>query len=44
MNYWLMKSEPDEFSIDALTPQPWDVPLDFIATDRELIACTEPHP
>ena len=30
--------------IDALTPQPWDVPLDFIATDRELIACTEPHP
>ena len=30
--------------IDALTPQPWDVPLDFIATDRELISCTEPHP
>ena len=28
--------------LPALTPQPWDVPLDFIATERELIACTEP--
>lgn len=29
--------------LPALTPQPWDVPLDFIATERELIACTEPR-
>jgi len=27
--------------IDALTPQSWDVPLDFIATDRELISCLD---
>jgi 5-formyltetrahydrofolate cyclo-ligase len=27
--------------VPALAPQPWDVPLDFIATERELIACGE---
>ncbi len=27
--------------VPELPPQPWDVPLDFVATDRELIAC---HP
>ena len=26
--------------IPALTPQPWDVPLDCIATERELIPCS----
>ena len=26
--------------VDALPPQAWDVPLDFIATDRELIDCS----
>ena len=27
--------------VAALDPQPWDVRLDFVATDRELIDCTE---
>lgn len=27
--------------LPELTPETWDVALDFIATDRELIACTE---
>lgn len=26
-----------------LTPESWDVPLDFVATDRELIDCTAPN-
>jgi 5-formyltetrahydrofolate cyclo-ligase len=26
--------------LPALAPEPWDIPLDFIATDRELIDCT----
>jgi 5-formyltetrahydrofolate cyclo-ligase len=30
--------------LDALAPQAWDVPLDFIATERELIACTPAAP
>ncbi|MGY3039915.1 5-formyltetrahydrofolate cyclo-ligase [Rhodanobacter sp. TND4EL1] len=30
--------------VDLLKEEPWDVPLDFIATDRELIDCTMPHP
>ena len=25
--------------LSELAPQPWDVPLDFVATDRELIEC-----
>jgi len=28
--------------VDALDPADWDVQLDFIATERELIACTTP--
>jgi len=28
--------------VPALAAQPWDVPLDYIATERELIACVEP--
>ncbi len=27
--------------MDSLSPLPWDVALDFVATDRELISCTE---
>lgn len=27
--------------LPAIAPEPWDVPLDFVATDRELIDC---HP
>ena len=27
--------------IDALAPQPWDVRLDFVATERELISCLD---
>ncbi len=27
--------------VPILAPEPWDVPLDFVATDRELIACTD---
>jgi 5-formyltetrahydrofolate cyclo-ligase len=26
--------------LDAIAAEPWDVPLDYIATDRELIDCT----
>lgn len=26
--------------VDSLAPRPWDVALDFIATDRELISCS----
>ena len=26
--------------VEKLDAQPWDIPMDFIATDRELIACT----
>ena len=40
--YWLMKSEPGAFSIDDLKRrqrEAWDVSLDFIATERELIDC-----
>jgi 5-formyltetrahydrofolate cyclo-ligase len=25
--------------VDAIAAEPWDVPLDYIATDRELIDC-----
>ena len=28
--------------VPQIAPAAWDVPLDFIATDRELIACTVP--
>lgn len=28
--------------VAAMTPRDWDVPMDFIATDRELIDCTSP--
>ena len=28
--------------VAAMTPHDWDVPMDFIATDRELIDCTSP--
>lgn len=28
--------------VEALAPTDWDVPLDFVATERELIACTTP--
>lgn len=28
--------------VSELAAQPWDVPLDYIATERELIACVEP--
>ena len=28
--------------LTELAAQPWDVPLDYIATERELIACVEP--
>ena len=27
--------------VDALAPQPWDVALDFVATERELISCLD---
>ena len=30
--------------VAPMTPEAWDVRLDFIATDRELIACTVPDP
>lgn len=30
--------------VDALEPADWDVQLDFVATERELIACTVPTP
>src|SRR5450432_389418 len=30
--------------LPELPPQSWDVPLDFVATDRELISCLEPAP
>jgi 5-formyltetrahydrofolate cyclo-ligase len=30
--------------VPALAPATWDVALDFIATDRELIACTTEDP
>jgi 5-formyltetrahydrofolate cyclo-ligase len=26
--------------LDAIDAEPWDVPLDYVATDRELIDCT----
>ena len=29
--------------LDAIAPERWDVRLDFIATDRELIDCTPPQ-
>lgn len=29
--------------LDALAAEPWDVHLDYIATERELIDCTEPE-
>lgn len=28
--------------LEQLSPRRWDVAMDFIATDRELISCTEP--
>jgi 5-formyltetrahydrofolate cyclo-ligase len=27
--------------LPALTPESWDIPLDYVATDRELIACSD---
>lgn len=29
--------------LDAIEPRPWDVRMDYIATERELIDCTEPE-
>jgi hypothetical protein len=28
--------------VSKLDAQPWDVRMDFVATDKELIDCTEP--
>ena len=28
--------------LEAIQPEPWDVPLDYVATDRELIDCHAP--
>ena len=30
--------------VATMTPNDWDVPMDFIATDRELIDCTSQSP
>ena len=30
--------------LPEITPQAWDVRLDFVATERELISCTDAHP
>jgi 5-formyltetrahydrofolate cyclo-ligase len=30
--------------VDAVPPEPWDVDLDYIATDAELIACRANEP
>ena len=30
--------------VEALTAEPWDVPLDYVATERELIDCRAEHP
>lgn len=30
--------------LDALDAEPWDIRLDYIATERELIDCTQPEP
>jgi 5-formyltetrahydrofolate cyclo-ligase len=30
--------------VDAIRTRPWDVPLDYVATERELIACADAVP